>query len=124
MGDSPILGAGLYLDNTAGSAGSTGRGEANLLNLSSHGMVEALRRGVAPKDAVREACLRVVATNKIARLQDAKGRPNFDVKFYCLDKNGKFAGSSLYAGAKMAVHDGDSARLVECEPLYDEVLEE
>ena len=124
VGDSPILGAGLYLDNTAGSAGSTGRGEANLLNLSSHGMVEALRRGVAPKDAVREACLRVVATNKVARLQDAKGRPNFDVKFYCLDKNGKFAGSSLYAGAKMAVHDGDSARLVECEPLYDEVLEE
>ena len=51
VGDSPILGAGLYLDNTAGSAGSTGRGEANLLNLSSHTMVEALRRGLAPKDA-------------------------------------------------------------------------
>jgi N4-(beta-N-acetylglucosaminyl)-L-asparaginase len=124
VGDSPILGAGLFLDNTAGSAGSTGRGEANLLNLSSHGMVESLRRGTAPKDAVREACQRVVATNKNPRLQDAKGRPNFDVKFYCLDKTGRFAGASLWAGSKMAVHDGDSARLMECVPFYDETLVE
>ena len=46
VGDSPILGAGLWLDNEVGSAGSTGRGEANLLNLSSHTIVEALRRGL------------------------------------------------------------------------------
>ncbi len=45
VGDSPILGAGLFLDNEVGSAGSTGRGEANLLNLSSHAIVEGLRRG-------------------------------------------------------------------------------
>ena len=124
VGDSPILGAGLFLDNTVGSAGSTGRGEANLLNLSSHGMIEALRRNVSPKEAVREACLRVVATNLNPRLQDAKKRPNFDVKFYCLSKAGDFAGASLYAGAKMAVHDGVSAKLVDCTPLYDEVLVE
>jgi N4-(beta-N-acetylglucosaminyl)-L-asparaginase len=124
VGDSPILGAGLFLDNEAGSAGSTGRGEANLLNLSSHTIVEAMRRGAAPKDAVIEACKRVVATNRTKRLQDAKGRPNFEVKFYCVSKDGRFAGASLYAGAKMAVHDGDSARLVECTPLYDEVLVE
>ena len=64
VGDSPILGAGLFLDNEVGSAGSTGRGEANLLNLSSHTIVEALRRGPSPKDAALEACKRIAATNQ------------------------------------------------------------
>ncbi len=120
VGDSPILGAGLWLDNEVGSAGSTGRGEANLLNLSSHTIVEALRRGLAPKDAVLEACQRIVATNLNPRLRDAKGRPNFDVKFYCVDKAGRFAGGSLWAGAKMAVHDGETSQLVDCVSLFDE----
>ena len=120
VGDSPILGAGLYLDNAAGSAGSTGRGEANLLNCSSFLIVQGLRRGLAPKDAVMEALKQVAATNLDKRLQDPKGRPNFDLKFYCVGKDGRFAGGSLWAGAKMAVHDGDSARLVDCTPLFDE----
>lgn len=119
VGDSPILGAGLFLENTVGSAGSTGRGEANLLNLSSFFMVECLRRGLAPKDAALEACKRVAATNLIPRLRDRQGRPNFDVKFYCLAKDGRFGGAALYAGAKMAVHDGDSAKLVDMAALYD-----
>jgi N4-(beta-N-acetylglucosaminyl)-L-asparaginase len=133
VGDTPILGAGLFLDNDpehGGSAGSTGRGEANLLNLSSHAIVEAMRRGASPKDAVMQACRRIAETNKLPRLRDAKGRPNFDVKFYCISKdrrfagNDRFAGASLWAGAKMAVHDGNAARLVDCEPLYNEKLEE
>ncbi len=122
VGDSPILGAGLWLDNTIGSAGSTGRGEANLLNLSSHTVVEEMRRGSSPKDAVLEACRRIVATNQAKRLQDAKGRPNFNVNFYAVAKDGRYAGASLWAGSKMAVHDGESARVVPCEPLFDEPL--
>src|SRR6188474_1507878 len=51
VGDSPILGAGLYVDGAVGAAGSTGRGEANLYNLSSFLIVEALRNGASPKDA-------------------------------------------------------------------------
>jgi N4-(beta-N-acetylglucosaminyl)-L-asparaginase len=124
VGDSPILGAGLYLENTIGSAGSTGRGEANLLNLSSHTIVEMLRAGKSPAEAAREACSRIVATNLIPRLRDAKGRPNFDVKFYCVAKDGRHAGASLWAGAKMAVCDEDGARLVDCAPFYDELLSE
>jgi N4-(beta-N-acetylglucosaminyl)-L-asparaginase len=120
VGDSPILGAGLWLDNEVGSAGSTGRGEANLLNLSSHTIVEGLRRGMAPKDAALEACKRIAATTRASRLRDSKGRPNFDVKFYCVTKDGRFAGASLWAGARMAVHDGEAARLVDCTPLYDD----
>ncbi len=124
VGDSPILGAGLYLDNSVGSAGSTGRGEANLLNLSSYLIVENLRRGMAPKDAALAACQRIAETNKVPRLQDAKGRPNFDVKFYCVARDGRHAGASLWAGARMAVHDGDEARLEDCASLYDEPLDE
>ncbi|MDX2036453.1 MAG: N(4)-(beta-N-acetylglucosaminyl)-L-asparaginase [Isosphaeraceae bacterium] len=124
VGDSPILGAGLYLDNEVGSAGSTGRGEANLLNCSSYLIVENLRRGLALKDALMEAVKRIAATNKLPRLRDPKGRPNFDVKFYGVTKAGEFAGASLYAGAKMAVHDGDSARLVDCASLYSDILPE
>lgn len=120
VGDSPILGAGLFLDNAAGSAGSTGRGEANLLNLSSFAVVDNLRRGLAPKDALMQAARRIAETNRDKRLQEAKGRPAFDVKLYCLSKDGQFAGASLWAGALMAVCDTENARLIPCEPLYDE----
>lgn len=122
VGDSPILGAGLYLDNAVGAAGSTGRGEANLLNLSSFAIVEGLRRGLDPTDALMEVCRRVIATNRAPRLRDEQGRPNFDVKFYCVAPDGRCAGASLWAGATMAVHDGDAARLVECAAVYDEKL--
>lgn len=122
VGDSPILGAGLWLDNEVGSAGSTGRGEANLLNLSSHTVVEAMRRGASPRDAALEACRRIVASNRAKRLQDERGRPNFNVNFYAISRDGRFAGASLWAGSKMAVQDGDAARLVPCEPLFDEPM--
>lgn len=122
VGDSPILGAGLYLDNEVGSAGSTGRGEANLLNCSSVMIVEALRAGKAPQDAALEACKRIARTNLDPKLRDEQGRPNFDVKFYCVAKDGSYGGASLWAGARMAVHDGESARLVDCASLYDSRL--
>lgn len=124
VGDSPILGAGLYLSNEVGSAGSTGRGEANLLNLSSFAIVEGMRRGLAPTDAALEACKRIAETTKAARLRDDQGRPNFQVQFYALAKDGRFGGASLYAGSKMAVHDGDRPRLVDLASLYDRRVQE
>src|SRR3954463_13747903 len=68
VGDSPILGAGLYVDGEVGAAGSTGRGEANLYNLSSFFIVEAMRRGAHPKDAGMEALKRVVSNTVEKRL--------------------------------------------------------
>ena len=117
VGDSPILGARLWLDD---ENGSTDRGEANLLILFSHAIVEALRRGMGPKDATLEACKRIAARNRDPRLRDSNGRPNFDVKFYCVSKDERFAGSSRWASAEMAVPDGEAARLVDCSPLYEE----
>ena len=94
--------------------------------LDTHGnvgcIVYEMRRGMSPKDAALEACKRIAATTRDPRLLDGKKRPNFNVKFYCISKDGRYAGASLWAGAKMAVHDGDSAKLVDCASLYEEKL--
>jgi len=119
VGDSPILGAGLYLDNTVGAAGSTGRGEANLLSLSSFLIVEFMRQGKSPEQACLLACERIAAQTKMKRLLDDDSRPAFDVKFYALNRKGEFAGASIWSGGKMAVNTGEpESRLVEMAYLY------
>jgi N4-(beta-N-acetylglucosaminyl)-L-asparaginase len=97
VGDSPILGAGLYVDNAVGAAGSTGRGEANLYNLCSFLIVEAMRRGLHPKDAGMEALKRVQANTVEKRLLNRRGLPNFALNFYILNAKGEYAGVSMYA---------------------------
>jgi N4-(beta-N-acetylglucosaminyl)-L-asparaginase len=96
VGDSPILGAGLYVDGEIGAAGSTGRGEANLYNLSSFLIVENLRKGMHPKDAGMDACRRIKANTVEKRLFNSKGNPNFGVNFYILNAKGEYAGVSMY----------------------------
>ncbi|MCB1672958.1 MAG: isoaspartyl peptidase/L-asparaginase, partial [Pseudomonadales bacterium] len=95
VGDSPILGAGLYVHNDFGAAGSTGRGEANLYNLASFLVVEELRRGADPKDAGM-AALRRIWENTERRLLLDNGEPAFDVNFYVLGKDGRHAGVAFY----------------------------
>jgi N4-(beta-N-acetylglucosaminyl)-L-asparaginase len=116
VGDSPILGAGLYVDGDVGAAGSTGRGEANLFNLSSFLIVEELRRGAHPKDAGMAALKRIKANTVEKRLLDDKGNPNFDVNFYVVDARGRYAGVSIRA-SKFAVCDEDGPRTLPTEPL-------
>lgn len=118
VGDSPILGAGLFCDNEVGAAGSTGRGEANLINCSSVMIVEYMRQGKSPEQACLEVCKLIHRRTKMKRLLTNDGKPNFDVKFYALNKKGEFGGASIYSGAKIAVHDGTGARLVECAYLF------
>ena len=120
VGDSPILGAGLYLDNEVGSAGSTGVGELNLLE-----PVERLDRrrdapGLHPKDAIMEVC-KTIATRctRDPRRRRPDGRLAGNVQFYAINKDGKFAGGSIYPGGKMAVHDGEQARHVPCDALFE-----
>jgi N4-(beta-N-acetylglucosaminyl)-L-asparaginase len=97
VGDSPILGAGLWVDNAVGAAGSTGRGEANLFHLSSFFIVEQLRGKRHPKDAALEALRRIRANTVEKRLLNSKGWPDFQVSFYVLSRNGEAAGVSMYA---------------------------
>ncbi len=118
VGDSPILGAGLYVDNEVGACGSTGRGEANLINCSSFLVVELMRGGAAPEDACRQVLQRVAARTE-PRLRDERGQPNYGLKLYALRKDGVFGGASLRGTGRMAVQDGGQARLVELPGLYD-----
>src|SRR5688500_8995147 len=97
LGDSPILGAGLYVDNAVGAVGSTGRGEANLYGLCSFLIVENMRRGMAPKDAGLDALRRVRANTVEKRLLNSRGNPNFGLNFYILNARGEYAGVSMYA---------------------------
>ena len=119
VGDSPIVGAGLYTDNAAGSAGSTGRGEANIENLASFLIVERMRAGDAPEAACLHACERIAEHMVLARLRDNEGRPDFNVKFYAVNKAGEFGGAEIRdTGGRMAVADGDGARHVPLAHLY------
>ncbi|HVK06354.1 MAG TPA: N(4)-(beta-N-acetylglucosaminyl)-L-asparaginase, partial [Armatimonadaceae bacterium] len=119
VGDSPILGAGLYADGDVGAAGSTGRGEANLFSLCSFLVVEEMRRGRSPKDAGLEACRRIRKNTVEKRLLNSRGLPNFNVNFYVVNVRGEFAGVALYPGPKFAVCTDDGARTLPCEPLLD-----
>lgn len=119
VGDSPILGAGLWVDNDVGAAGSTGRGEANLLACSSVMIVEWMRQGQSPTNACLQACRRIVAQTKMKRLLDAEGRPKFNVSFYALTKAGAHGGASLWRGIQYAVNTGEGeSRLVDAAYLY------
>ncbi|MFN2432641.1 MAG: isoaspartyl peptidase/L-asparaginase [Gemmatimonadota bacterium] len=119
VGDSPVLGAGLYVDNDVGAAGSTGRGEANLLNLSSFLVVEGMRGGMHPTDACVAACRRIAENNVERRLQREDGRPNFNVNFYAVDKTGRYGGAAIYEGATFAVADARGARKEDSAFIYE-----
>jgi N4-(beta-N-acetylglucosaminyl)-L-asparaginase len=117
VGDSPILGAGLYVDGAVGAAGSTGRGEANLYNLCSFLIVEEMRRGRRPKDAGMEALRRIKANTVERRLLNKDGNPNFGINFYVLNARGEYAGVTMYEGAKYAVCTEGGPQTLDCEPL-------
>jgi N4-(beta-N-acetylglucosaminyl)-L-asparaginase len=124
VGDSPIIGAGLYVDQDVGAAGSTGRGEENIRVAGAHTIVENMRHGMSPKDAVLD-CLKRVSRN----YNDDKSRlTKFDINFYALRKDGVYAGGSLWNGQtrqgklsprRFAVNDGGQSRLEDCIYLYE-----
>jgi len=116
LGDSPILGAGLYVDGNVGAAGSTGRGEANLFNLCSFVIVEEMRRGAHPKDAGMEVLRRIKSNTIEKRLLKADGNPNFGINFYILNAKGEYAGVSMYA-AKYAMCNDNGPQTLDTEPL-------
>ncbi|MCA9061853.1 MAG: N(4)-(beta-N-acetylglucosaminyl)-L-asparaginase [Planctomycetaceae bacterium] len=122
VGDSPIIGAGLYCDNNVGSCGSTGRGEANLQNMCSFAAVELMRNGASPEEAGMEVLRRVAATTE-DRLRDSDGRPDFGLSFYLLAKDGRYAGVSMWGPARYAVTDSQGTRLEASTTLYTRAAE-
>jgi N4-(beta-N-acetylglucosaminyl)-L-asparaginase len=96
VGDSPIIGAGLFVDNEVGAATCTGLGEAMLRTLGSFLVVEKMRMGASPEKACREAVLRIA--EKHADFKD------FQVGFLAITKNGKVGAYSLQPGFTYALY--------------------
>src|SRR6516162_3324369 len=123
VGDSPIIGAGLYVDGDVGAAGSTGKGEENIKISGGHTIVEMMRKGMKPAEACLEALGRVARNYN----GDKKKRATFHLYFYAVNKGGEFGSASLWKNgyeeskiAKFAVHDGTVARIVPCKTFFDE----
>jgi N4-(beta-N-acetylglucosaminyl)-L-asparaginase len=113
VGDSPIIGAGLYVDNEVGACGSTGRGEANLKSCASFLTVEFMRQGHSPEEACLRTLARVAEKTTEPYLLDDEDRPNFQLKFYAVNKRGDYGSACMWSGsgAQYAVHDGSENRL-------------
>ena len=124
VGDSPLFGAGLFVDPDIGGAGSTGRGEENIRVAGGHTIVENMRHGMTPKEACLEALKRVSRN-----FDDDKSRlAEIELHFYALRKDGAYCGASLWkdreegnrrVASQFAVNDGAASRLEPCIYLYE-----
>lgn len=119
VGDSPLIGAGLFVDNVVGAAGSTGRGESVIQIAGGHTVVEFMRNGKSPEAACVAALERLVEATRVPYLLDDKGRPSFDVKFYAVNKTGETGSAAIWSGAKHAVcRSGSDPVHMDCAYLY------
>src|SRR6267154_862525 len=125
VGDSPIIGAGLYVDGDVGGAGSTGKGEENIKISGGHTIVELMRKGMKPTDACLEALGRMARNYN----GDKKKLATFHLYFYAVNKDGEFGSASLWKNgyeeakvAKFAVCDAAGSRLEHCRTFFDEVV--
>lgn len=100
VGDSPIIGAGLFLDNDVGAAAATGLGEAVIRTAGSAMVVELMRQGRSPKEACREVVERIYSKHK-----DHRDMAYLQVGFIAVNKEGEYAGYSLRSGFNYAICD-------------------
>ena len=124
VGDSPIIGAGLYVDQDVGGAGSTGRGEENIRVAGAHTIIENMRRGLSPKDACLDAVKRVARNFD----NDEKRLAAIEINFYALRKDGVYGAATLWGRydrqarsrpKQFAVNDGGESRLEPCAWLFE-----
>jgi N4-(beta-N-acetylglucosaminyl)-L-asparaginase len=111
VGDSPIIGAGLFVDNEVGAACATGMGEAIVRIAGSAIVVELMRNGATPYEACKEAVNRVVAKHD--------DLTNLQVGFIALDKFGRVGGYSVYAGFNYAIKTNEKDQLVDVEYIKE-----
>ncbi|MDQ2657092.1 MAG: N(4)-(beta-N-acetylglucosaminyl)-L-asparaginase [Bacteroidota bacterium] len=111
VGDSPIIGAGLYVDNEVGAAAATGVGEEVIRIVGCHLVVELMRQGLTPEDACRQAVERILKKNP------SKAR-QIQVGFLALNKNGEYGAHCLQKGFNYAVHDATGNRLLDSQSHF------
>ena len=125
VGDSPLIGCGLFVDNEVGAAGSTGLGEECIKINGTHTVVEMMRKGMSPTDAALEACKRVAANYN----NDKTKLKQFGITFYALNKNGEHGAADLWGYSidssgkrqrgRYAVHDGKENKLHDTAYIYE-----
>lgn len=120
VGDSPLIGCGLYCDGEVGSAGATGHGESCIIAAGAHTVVEFMRRGASPTEACLETLRRVVRNTRRPFLLDAAGRPRNGLSLYALNLKGEVGAAATFRGRRFAVcRAGEEPRLVEAAYLFE-----
>nr|WP_298655127.1 N(4)-(beta-N-acetylglucosaminyl)-L-asparaginase [uncultured Flavobacterium sp.] len=109
VGDSPIIGAGLYVDNEIGAATATGHGEEVIRISGCHLVVELMRQGLSPQKACEEAVMRIV------KLTQNRGKELKDIQvgFIALNKKGEYGSYCVQGGFNYAVHDATGNKLID-----------
>lgn len=105
VGDSPLIGAGLFVDNEVGAATATGLGEAVMKTVGSYLVVELMRQGNSPEDACRLAVERIIAKEKSVE--------NLQVGFIALNKHGEYGGYCIHSGFNYAIMDNAGEKLID-----------
>lgn len=111
VGDSPIIGAGLYVDNEVGAAAATGVGEEVIRVVGCHLVVEFMRQGNSPEKACRMAVERILKKNP-SRAREVQ------VGFLALNKNGEHGAYCLQTGFNYAVHDPSGNRMIDSKSKF------
>ena len=101
VGDSPLIGCGLYCDGEVGSAGGTGHGESNIVSVGAHTVVEFMRQGKTPEAACLAALERVVRNTKLDYLRDEKGRPKNNLLLYAVSHAGEVGSAAIWSGERV-----------------------
>ena len=109
LGDSPIIGAGLYVDNEIGAATATGHGEEVVRISGCHLVVELMRQGKSPQKACEEAVARIVKLTQ----NRGKNLKDIQVGFIALNKQGEYGSYCIQGGFNYAVHDASGNQLID-----------
>jgi N4-(beta-N-acetylglucosaminyl)-L-asparaginase len=111
VGDSPIIGAGLYVDNEVGAATSTGVGEEVIRICGSHTVIELMRQGLSPEQACKKTVERII------KKRGPKAK-DLQVGFIALNTRGTYGGYALQKGFTYAVHSGDGVKVMNSKSIY------
>ncbi len=118
VGDSPIVGAGMFADNAVGSAGATGRGESVIQSAGAFQAVAHMGEGLDPTAACLKVLKWIADHTKRHDLLNARREPNFNVIMYALRKDGAYGSAAMRKGRSFVVHDGTRAGTEPCAYLF------
>jgi N4-(beta-N-acetylglucosaminyl)-L-asparaginase len=119
VGDSPIIGAGMFVDNAIGAAGATGRGESAIQSCAAFQVVQRMGAGAEPREACLDVLKWVADHTRRPALRNDRGEPNFNLVLYALRADGAHGAACMRKARSYAVQDGTGAVLRPCGFLYE-----